>query len=294
MDTDTTRAILDGHPPLPADEQLALVRQAQAGLTARVELSANGHDPTRRAELEPIVAAGSEASERLVLHNSRLVQMVVLRSQGRGVPNDDLFQEGAIGLMTAIAKFDPGRDIAFSTYATWWIRQAITRAIADQSRAIRLPVHQHERVNRIRRIGNDLAQMMGHWPDENAFIDAVAAGGETPAYGVMEILAVAGAPRSIDAPVGDDTSVLGDFLPDPVLPTADQITAAQVAARVGAIVNELPSREAEVIQRHYGLNGYERQTLGHIGQVFGLTRERIRQIEAIAMRRLRHLSACAD
>lgn len=245
--------------------------------------------PEEEAELAERILNGDEAArDRLITANMRLVVSIAKHYVGRGMPLLDLIQEGYSGLIKAVEKFDYTKGFKFSTYATWWIRQAITRAIADQARTIRIPVHMVETISRLKKAQNKLLHENGHEPT----VDEIARELNISTNKVREIIRIAQDPVSLEAPVGEeDDSYLGDFIPDEdALAPIDSAMKSVFKDELNKALNTLPEREREVLKFRYGV-GYDRShTLEEVGRQFKVTRERIRQIEAKALRKLRSQS----
>jgi RNA polymerase primary sigma factor len=240
----------------------------------------------KRNDLEDDIADGMAAREHLITANSRLVISVAKKYIGRGVPFLDLIQEGNIGLIRAAKKFDYHRGHKFSTYATWWIRQAVTRAIADQGRTIRVPVHMGDQINRMLRVSHQLTQELGREP---AIEELGSALGVT-AKKVESIIQIARRPLSLETPTDEEEdSVLGDFIEDEDSPAPVELaTRNLLREQIAEVLNGLPPREVRILQLRYGLLDGESYTLEEVGKKMGVTRERVRQIEAQALSRLRH------
>jgi RNA polymerase primary sigma factor len=276
-------------PLLTAEQEVSLAKRMEAGRNAKRRLSKDGHlDREEREGLAETVRDGNAAQEHLIKANSRLVVSVAKKYVGRGVPFLDLIQEGNIGLIRAVKKFDYRRGYKFSTYATWWIRQAVTRAIADQGRTIRVPVHMYEQINRLARVSRQLVQELGRDPT----VEEIAEELGVSAKKVERTIKVSQRPLSLEMPVGEeDDSFLGDFIEDSDAPSpTDQASQQLLRDQIEDIFVSLTPREVRILQLRFGLvDGYS-YTLEEVGKKFGVTRERIRQIEAQALGRLRHPS----
>ena len=273
-------------PLLKQDEELEIAKTIEAGREAKKEIQLGRLSLERRLELENAAANGQNAREHLIKANTRLVVSIAKRYTGHGIALLDLIQEGNLGLMKAVVKYDYKRGFRFSTYATWWIRQTITRSIADQARTIRLPVHMTDRIRQIYKAKHELEQKLGRAPTT----DEIALEVNISVKKIQWILKVSWVPLSLESPVGDDEdSELGMFIEDEFSPTPMQ-TAYQtmLKEKLAEVLATLTAREARIIQMRFGLDDGNAYTLEEVGQKFGLTRERIRQIEAKALRRLRH------
>lgn len=270
---------------LTADEEVALAMRMEAGRKAQPKL-ARAKSDSKREELEQIMEDGMAAREHLIRANSRLVISVAKKYIGRGVPFLDLIQEGNIGLIRAANKFDYTRGHKFSTYATWWIRQAVTRAIADQSRTIRVPVHMGDQINKLLRISHQLTQRLGRAPTPEELASEL----DIPVRKVEQMLDVARRPLSLEMPTDDEEeSTLGDFVEDIDSPAPpDEVSSSMLREVLLDILADLPPREVKILQMRYGLLDGQTYTLEEVGRKLGVTRERVRQIEAQALSRLRH------
>jgi RNA polymerase primary sigma factor len=275
-------------PLLIQEEEVALAKRMEKGKKAAEELKQNGMPPDRRRELEALVMDGEAARAHLIQANSRLVISVAKKYIGRGVPFLDLIQEGNIGLIRAANKFNYRLGHKFSTYATWWIRQAVTRAIADQSRTIRVPVHMGDQINRLLRTSHRLTQELGRDPTSEELAEALDI---TPRK-VEQMLEVARRPLSLEMPTDDEEeSTLGDFIEDDrAVDPPDAVSDTILRDMIRDILHDLPPREVRILQLRYGLVDGETYTLEEVGKKMGVTRERVRQIEAQALSRLRHLT----
>ncbi len=275
-------------PLLTAEEEVELSKRIERGREARAELAEGGVSPERREELRRIIENGWAAREHLVLANSRLVISVAKKYIGRGVPFLDLIQEGNIGLIRATKKFDYKRGHKFSTYATWWIRQAVTRAIADQGRTIRLPVHMGDQINKMLRVSHRLTQDLGRSPTVGELAETL----NVPPEKVEQMMEVSRRPLSLERPIDEEEdSFLGDFVEDEESPAPPEVATEHLLKQhMNEILDTLPPREARILQLRYGLGDGESYTLEEVGKKMGVTRERVRQIEAQALRRLRHPS----
>jgi RNA polymerase primary sigma factor len=275
-------------PLLTAEDEVELAKAIEAGLFAEEKLACGS--PVRgagRGDLELLAAEGVSAKQRLIEANLRLVVSIAKRYIGRGLVFLDLIQEGNLGLIRAVEKFDYTRGYKFSTYATWWIRQAITRAIADQARTIRVPVHMVETINKLTRVQRQLHQELGR---EATTWEIAGQMGLEPER-VAEILRIAQEPVSLQSPIGEEESDLGDFIED-----ADAVMPMEAASfimlqdQLERVLDQLAEREQRIIQLRFGLTDGHPRTLEEVGRQFGVTRERIRQIESKTLAKLRHPS----
>jgi RNA polymerase primary sigma factor len=273
-------------PLLTAEEEVELAQRIERGRLAREELAKGNVSPRRRQELQRLIEDGWAAREHLITANSRLVISVAKKYMGRGVPFLDLIQEGNIGLIRAAKKFDYRRGHKFSTYATWWIRQAVTRAIADQGRTIRVPVHMGDQINKLLRVQHQLTQRLGRDPSVEELAEAL----EVTPQKVENMIQVARRPLSLETPTDDEEdSVLGDFIQDEEVPAPDDTaTYNLLREHLENVLDGLPPREVRILQLRYGLLDGQAYTLEEVGRKMGVTRERVRQIEAQALSRLRH------
>jgi RNA polymerase primary sigma factor len=273
-------------PLLTAIEEVELAQRIERGRLAREELAKGNVSIRRRQELQRLIEDGWAAREHLITANSRLVISVAKKYMGRGVPFLDLIQEGNIGLIRAAKKFDYRRGHKFSTYATWWIRQAVTRAIADQGRTIRVPVHMGDQINKLLRVQHQLTQRLGRDPS----VEELAGALDVTPQKVENMIQVARRPLSLETPTDDEEdSVLGDFIQDEEVPAPDETaTYNLLREHLESVLNSLPPREVRILQLRYGLLDGQAYTLEEVGRKMGVTRERVRQIEAQALSRLRH------
>jgi RNA polymerase primary sigma factor len=273
-------------PLLTAEEEVELAKSIEAGLFAEEKVArAAIITPGERTDLELLARDGVRAKQRLIEANLRLVVSIAKRYVGRGMLFLDLIQEGNLGLIRAVEKFDYTKGYKFSTYATWWIRQAITRAIADQARTIRIPVHMVETINKLVRVQRQLHQDLGREPSPEEIGTEMGLSAER----VVEIQRVAQEPVSLQSPIGEEDSDLGDFIED-----ADAVVPIEAAAfillqdQLDGILGSLSDREQRIIQLRFGLTDGHPRTLEEVGREFGVTRERIRQIESKTLAKLRH------
>ena len=288
-------------PLLSADEEIELAQKMEAGSVAvekipllKERLAETGDEQEKeeiQAEIKALqldVDRGSDAKKRLAEANLRLVVSIAKRYVGRGMLFLDLIQEGNLGLIKAVEKFDYRKGYKFSTYATWWIRQAITRAIADQARTIRIPVHMVETINKLIRVSRQLLQELGREPTPEEIAEEM----DMPVDRVREILKISQEPVSLETPIGEEEdSHLGDFIQDDNVPVpADAAAFTLLKEQLVEVLSTLTDREQKVLRLRFGLDDGRARTLEEVGKEFNVTRERIRQIEAKALRKLRHPS----
>ncbi len=279
-------------PLLTAEEEVALAKRMEAAIWARKRLEEADEDSLLWSEeqaLREVIQDGEMAQEHLIRANARLVISVAKKYIGRGVPFLDLIQEGNIGLIRATNKFEYQRGHKFSTYATWWIRQAVSRAVADQGRTIRVPVHMGDQLNRMRRVQLQLLQELGRDPK----LEELAAGMETTPDKVENLLEISRRPVSLETPIDDEgESTFGDFIEDVNSPApAEEVATHLLQEQIQHALDKLPPREAQILRLRYGLADGRVYTLEEVGQNIGVTRERVRQLEAQALNRLRQSSA---
>ena len=288
-------------PLLSAEQEIDLAQAMEHGALAEKVLAAQDRDALNLTnedkeliegktddELRELIAEGDAAKKRLAEANLRLVVSIAKRYVGRGMLFLDLIQEGNLGLIKAVEKFDYRKGFKFSTYATWWIRQAITRAIADQARTIRIPVHMVETINKLIRVSRQLLQQLGREPSP----EEIAKEMDISVERVREIMKIAQEPVSLETPIGEEEdSHLGDFIEDQDAPApADAASFMLLKEQLEEVLDTLTPREEKVLRLRFGLDDGRARTLEEVGQSFGVTRERIRQIEAKALRKLRHPS----
>ena len=271
---------------LSAEDEVELAKRIEAGLYAQHLLETRKRlGDKRKSDLAMLAADGQSARQHLLEANLRLVVSLAKRYTGRGMPLLDLIQEGNLGLIRAMEKFDYAKGFKFSTYATWWIRQAITRGMSDQSRTIRLPVHLVEQVNKLARIKREMHQILGREATE----EELAEESGIPADKIADLLAHSRDPVSLDMPVGtDEEAPLGDFIEDAEAMSAENTVIAELLhTDIRHVLATLDERERQVIQLRFGLDDGQPRTLDQIGKLFGLSRERVRQIEREVMMKLR-------
>ena len=272
-------------PLLTREEEISLAAAVKTGQEARTRLASGALSQKEMHAEQVLIEEGNAARERLLMANTRLVISVAKRYNGRGIPFTDLVQEGFVGLMRATAKYDTSHGTRFSTYATWWIRQAITRSIDNYGRTIRLPVHKGVEINKLYRTSNQLLQELGREPTEDEIADEL----DVSRDHIQNILQLALPPLSLESPQGDDEDrVLGDMLADNDLIMPEDAAEQNVLKRrVREALHQLSPREAQVLRLRYGFNNGRVHTLREVGRKLGITRERVRQIETHALARLR-------
>jgi len=276
-------------PLLKMEEEMDIARRIETGRNSKLELDrSNGQcQPQEKILLQQQVEDGMLAREHLIKANTRLVVSVAKKYIGRGVPFLDLIQEGNLGLMKAVEKFDYHRGFRFSTYATWWIRQTITRSIADQGRTIRVPVHMVDRIRQLYKVTHEMEQQLGRLPTNEELAKKL----DTTPSKIEWMLRVSWLPLSLESPINDEEedSELGQFVEDQLTPTPIQSAYSKLLReKIEEVLDTLPPREARILRLRFGLENGHNYTLEEVGEKFGLTRERIRQIESKALRRLRH------
>ena len=275
---------------LTPEEELSLAKRMADGETAKEQLEEIGEeiDEDTKKQIDLLIADGEKAKKSLAEANLRLVVSIAKRYVGRGMLFLDLIQEGNLGLIKAVDKFDYTKGYKFSTYATWCIRQAITRAIADQARTIRIPVHMVETINKLVRVSRQLVQELGREPTPEELAKEL----NMPVDKVREISKISQEPVSLETPIGEEEdSHLGDFIPDEDAPAPSEAASfVLLKEQLGAVLETLSEREAKVLRLRFGLDDGRARTLEEVGKEFDVTRERIRQIEAKALRKLRHPS----
>ncbi len=274
-------------PLLTPSEEIMLAKSLENGRRAQKKLNKNRHsDEDEKLKLRRYIRDGEKSRDHLIKANTRLVVSIAKKYMGQGVPFSDLIQEGNLGLMKAVEKFDYRRGYKFSTYATWWIRQAITRALADQGRTIRVPVHMSDRIRKLHQISRHLEQVWGRKPTPEELADHM----DLEPSKVRWMLRVSRHPVSLERPVGEEEdSELGNFIEDEDAPTPpDAAYHRLLQEKLEDVLSTLTPREARILRLRFGLQNGRSYTLEEVGKKFGLTRERIRQIEGQALRKLRH------
>lgn len=273
-------------PLLTADQEKRLSQMIERGQMAERKLPTLEPGSPETRILQAHKAAGDDARQQMAAANLRLVVSIAKRYRDRGLPLLDLIQEGSLGLLRAIEKFDHNKGFKFSTYATWWIKQALSRALADQSRLVRLPVHLGETLNRIQAARRQLTQNLGREPNDSELAQFLSMSEEK----LRELRRTAQDPVSLATPVGEEAdSTLADFIPDPHALDADDAAASgMLRQQIATALDQLTERERRVLELRYGLTDGQPRTLEEVGRAFGVTRERVRQIEVKALRKLRH------
>ncbi|RLC65884.1 MAG: RNA polymerase subunit sigma [Chloroflexi bacterium] len=273
-------------PLLTREEEIELAKRLERGRKARAQLDRNGHDPQERERLKRLIEEGEEARRHLIEANTRLVVSIAKKYRGQGMPFLDLIQAGNVGLIRAVDKYDYRRGTKFSTHATWWIRQAVTRTLNQQGRIIRIPVHMGDRIRRLHRTAQKLEQDIGRPPTPEEIAEEVDL---TPDE-VRWLLRVSRRPVSLDRPVGEEKdSELGDFIEDEDTPLPTQRAELHLLREnLEEMLTNLSPREVRILRLRFGLQGEKAHTLREVGEKLGVSRERVRQIEAAALRKLRH------
>jgi RNA polymerase primary sigma factor len=273
-------------PLLAPAEEIMLAKSLEKGRKAQRKLEKNSHTEEEKLKLRRYIRDGNKARDHLIKANTRLVVSIAKKYMGQGVPFSDLIQEGNLGLMKAVEKFDYRRGYKFSTYATWWIRQAITRALADQGRTIRVPVHMSDRIRKLHQVSRQLEQVWGRKPTPEELAEQM----DLEPSKVRWMLRVSRHPVSLERPVGEEEdSELGNFIEDEDAPTPpDAAYHHLLQEKLEDVLSTLTPREARILRLRFGLQNGRSYTLEEVGKKFGLTRERIRQIEGQALRKLRH------
>lgn len=271
---------------LSADEEVQLAKEIEAGRLAEQRLGEEILSEDDFDEMIRIREIGDAARAHLIRANTRLVVSIAKKYRGRGLQFLDLIQEGNVGLMKAVEKYDYRRGNRFSTYATWWIRQAVTRALANHGRTIRIPAHLGGRISKLYQVAQELEQELGRQPTA----EEIAENMDLPADRVRWMLRTSRQPVHLERPVGDESDAeLGDFIEDVELPQpAETVASNMLTEEIGEILDQLTPREARILRLRYGLQDGESRTLKEVGEMFGLSRERIRQLEKEALRKLRH------
>jgi RNA polymerase primary sigma factor len=271
-------------PLLTREEEISIAKRIERGVEARSMIMQGDLSSEQRHQLIHDIKDSRAAIEHLITANSRLVISIARKYSSYGVPLIDLIQEGNIGLMRAAKKFDHRRGYKFSTYATWWIRQAVTRAIAMQGRTIRLPVHKEDEVNHLKREQRSLAQRLGRQPSYLELAEAM----ELPPERVQKTLTESQHAISLETPVNEEGTVLGDLIADEITPAPEDSAAVNLLRQeIMDVLDELPPRERRIICLRFGLEDGECHTFRDVGQIIGVTHERVRQLEASAIKRLR-------
>lgn len=271
---------------LSADEEVQLAKEIEAGRAAMRTLACGDVSQEDQDELARVREMGDAARAHLIRANTRLVVSIAKKYRGRGLQFLDLIQEGNVGLMKAVEKYDYRRGNRFSTYATWWIRQAVTRALANHGRTIRIPAHLGGRISKLYQVAQELEQELGRQPNAEEIAEHM----ELPPDRVRWMLRTSRQPVHLERPVGDESDAeLGDFIEDIEAPApAESVAQNMLTEEIGEILDQLTPREARILRLRYGLQDGESRTLKEVGEMFGLSRERIRQLEKEALRKLRH------